>query len=169
VREGRAARLAAVQQHMADGSSNRDQQLQQARGSSDYGGGGVAGGYSSSSGGRAAIGRLSPGRNALRGIGGRDGRGSSLAGSSSGLSGVERTSSGGGADWRSAGVQILRPVIRGCCIRCRHARAIHHAQLFAMGASASSCIVLHLLQAAIAATSMRHTTIRVRHSNACTA
>jgi hypothetical protein len=56
VREGRAARLAAVQQHMADGSSNRDQQLLEA-------------------GGRASAGRLSPGRNALRGIGGRDGRG----------------------------------------------------------------------------------------------
>jgi hypothetical protein len=105
VREGRAARLAAVQQHMSDGSSNRDQQRLEARGSSDYGGSGVAGGYGSS-GGRASIGRLSPGRNALRGIGGRDSRGSSLAGSSSGMSGAERTSSGGGADWRSAGVQI---------------------------------------------------------------
>jgi hypothetical protein len=102
VREGRAARLAAVQQHMTDGSSNRDQQLAEARGSSDYGGSGGLAGYSSS-GGRASLGRLSPGRNALRGIGGRDGRGSSLAGSTSSMGGAERMSSGGGADWRPAG------------------------------------------------------------------
>jgi hypothetical protein len=106
VREGRAARLAAVQQHLADGSSNRDQQLMEARGSSDYGGAGGAGGYSSSSsGGRASFVRLSPGRNALRGAAGRDGRGSSLAGGSSSMSGAERVSSVGGTDWQTAGGQ----------------------------------------------------------------
>ncbi|WIA11391.1 hypothetical protein OEZ85_011509 [Tetradesmus obliquus] len=56
VREGRAARLAAVQQQLADGSSNRDQQLLEARGSSDYGGAGGAGtrGAGASAGAEAA-------------------------------------------------------------------------------------------------------------------
>lgn len=109
VREGRAARLAAVQQQLADGSSNRDQQLLEARGSSDYGGAGGAGGYSSSgSGGRTAFGRLSPGRNALRGAAGREGRSSSLAGSISSMSGAERASSAGGGDWQSTGGQTCR-------------------------------------------------------------
>ncbi|KAF6261642.1 ciliary basal body-associated, B9 protein-domain-containing protein [Scenedesmus sp. NREL 46B-D3] len=103
VREGRAARLAAAQQHMADGSSNRDQQLLEARGSSSYGGGAGASGYSSS-GDRASYGRLSPGRNTLRGIGSRDGRGSSLSSSASGTGGAQRISGGGGTDWQPAGL-----------------------------------------------------------------